>query len=107
MSPLHLFKKSSLRTRILAVLITPLMASFLVLGFLAVKFTRDQINSGLETSANQQTSQIAHTLTEPAIVGDLLSAEQHMRIRISQPGLLWLRFDDGTHPPIQVSRPAY
>lgn len=107
MSPLHLFKKSSLRTRILAVLVPLLMASFLVLGILAVKFTRDQINSGLKTSADQQTSQIAHTLTEPAILGDLLSAEQHMRIRISQPGLLWLHFDDGTHPPIQVSRPGY
>lgn len=96
------FRQSSLRARVLVVFTTLLLAAFVALGALAVKFTRDQINQGLESSADREVAEMANLLIESAAIGDTLSIEQRLRQRASKPGLTWLDFNGSGYPRIHI-----
>lgn len=103
MNLLHHFQQSSLRARVLVVFTTLLLTAFVALGALAVKFTRDQINQGLESSADREAAELANFLTEPAAIGDTLSIEQRLHQRAGKPGLTWLDFNGSGYPRIHIA----
>lgn len=88
------FRNSSLTGRVVFAFLMVLVFAHSFVAILAVQTSGRQINENAAREAELVVQTASHAITELAILGDLPAIEQHLRKRVEQSDIAWLRFTD-------------
>lgn len=85
-------------------MLTLLLVSFLLTCMYVLHLVGEQYNINLKDESTNKALNIALTITEPAILGDIPAIEQYLKSRAAQSDIAWLSYNDLHSKPILIDK---